>query len=155
MSEIEVFHMFEPVVGYRGWNLTVNLTLTGAYEGWTSAKMKSKHHGEWGRIGPHRSPHWDCLCGVNVYKTPLGARGYPIMGRVALTGEVIEFEKGYRGEYGEILELALDETYMPERKDLVARLHERYGVPVARYEYIPWDYEGMEEIRRQYGEKHG
>lgn len=124
----------EPIIGYRGWEWS-GRRLVGAYVEWEQAKIEAKHEGRDGK--DHPAPQWDCLCGVNVYKDPIQARAFPILGKIALTGEVIEFENGYRGQYGEILEIAIDETFEPQT-DLPKLLTDIYKVPATREERIPW-----------------
>lgn len=132
-EEEEPFWTPEPVIGYRGWEWSGRY-LSGAYIEWKSAKLVGEHHND---PNKHPSPQWDCLCGVNTYKDPLSARNFPVLGKIALTGNVIEFEHGYRGQYGEILELAIDERYL-EEKDLPQILQDIYGVPAERRDRIPW-----------------
>lgn len=107
-DDSETMWMAEPIVGYRGWNWDGNYLKAG-YGPWHSTFMKATHHGD---VTSHESPTWSCLCGINVYKEPQGpGTYYPILGKVALTGRVIEFEFGYRGEFGRILHIAIWKGY--------------------------------------------
>ena len=87
----------DPIVGFRGWNVTPAGELKGQYSVWPSEMVFAEHHDDPGR---HRSPDWECLCGVNAYKDVLDAARFPILGQVELSGLVIEYEAGYRGEVG-------------------------------------------------------
>ena len=131
----DTFYTFEPIVGYRGWEWS-GRRLVGAVTEWQTAFMKARHIDHMGSE-PHLAPDWGCRCGVNVYKDVYDARGFPILGKVELSGLVIEFERGYRGQFGEIIEIAFDETFMPEA-DMVKVLGDIYKVPVKRLEYMPW-----------------
>lgn len=124
----------EPIVAYRGWTWDpVAGLLQGVYARWESSTYVATHG------ATHRAPGWNCRCGINAFKDSyMAARtdnDWPILGKIQLTGMVIEHERGYRGEIGEILELAIydDYPYVVE-----GALSEKYGVPCTRERKIPW-----------------
>jgi hypothetical protein len=130
----------DPIVGYRGWEWDPSRKiLNGTAYQWETSTHRAIHVGD---PGLHKAPQWGCLCGVNVYNDPLRARGFPILGKVELTGMVIEYEEGYRGEIGKIIQLAVWRDYpkmidtTPER--LVEDIEARYDdVLVTIDKFVP------------------
>lgn len=142
----------EAVIAFRGWTWDeVTQLLVGPHgRPWPSARMVATDS-----RNDHPSPYPGCNCGINAYKDVLKARPYPILGKVALTGTVDEYEQGYRASHGEILEIfvyfkynsSLDYHEMAkliltsgpwpdEPMDRILR--ETYGVPVTRGKRIGW-----------------
>lgn len=126
--EPDEFWTPHPVIGYRAWTLggrgkTVLIGRNGAV--WRKRTMTAVD-----LLAKHPAPHWQCGCGINAMKQPFGDMfGEEVVGRVALTGVVHEYERGYRAEHGEIIDLALSRLApRPTRKVL----SDHYGVPVYR-----------------------
>jgi len=86
----------EPVIGWREWANNAGI-LTGMYgRPWHSKTYEAPCD------RTHPAPQWDCTCGVYAVPTPpFGA----VVGRVELTGTVIEHEHGYRAERAKITHL--------------------------------------------------
>ncbi len=129
----------EPIVAYRGWEWDTNPKeggLKGAFGSWETSTLIAVHEGEEEK---HSSPDWDCLCGINAYKDPIGARGFPIIGMIELTGLVIEYETGYRGAVGTIKHLSVWEGYFKMRGLTIADIRNKYpDVVVTSERKIPW-----------------
>jgi hypothetical protein len=109
----------DAVIGWRWWSLDpLSMMLRGHVTAWTSGTMQATHLATTSSLGGHKAPHAGCVCGVNALK-PEAVAGYlnkdyirigdsvDVFGRVALTGTVDEYQKGYRGEKAEILELVI------------------------------------------------
>lgn len=127
----EVFWTDQPIIGYRGWKWDTDAKrLRGQFDTWDSPKITAVHRGDPDR---HKAPDWNCLCGINTYKTVdyEKMRRWPIVGKVELTGDVIEFERGYRGEVGEIIHLAIWEGYPELIGVTVADIRNVYPVNVS------------------------
>lgn len=117
----EAFWSPVPVVGWRVWRWTGN-ELHGARMPW---------NGPWFQATCPRCPEvpgWDHTCGVYAVKEPADLtrmvrtvlQPLVVLGRVELTGLVVEHEAGYRAESGRIVELLVH----PSIEALVAA---RYG----------------------------
>lgn len=149
----------EPIVAYRGWNWDGSV-LVGPHTEWPTQKVDAIHHP--GKT--HSAPQAGCNCGVNAYKNPLPAREYPILGLIHLTGEVHEYETGYRGQHAEIIELMVYFKFNSSlsEEDLRARidtdgpwpeeemdraLAKRYGVPIHRGVRIRWRPENFSDTK--------
>jgi hypothetical protein len=131
----------EPVIGWRWWSLDpLSMMLRGHVTVWPSGTMQATHLATTVNLGGHRSPQAGCLCGVNALKPEAVAEylnepyiqlSVEVFGRVALTGTVDEYEKGYRGEKAVILELViLSEAplFTVAGEALLSQLEARYGV---------------------------
>jgi hypothetical protein len=98
------------------------------------------------RIEPHEAPDEGCECGIYAACTPdlalsyldrhalLGWARWPLIGRVALWGRVIECERGWRGTFAYptqlyLLRAALSRRRGPDARALAGQLAV-YGVPV-------------------------
>ncbi len=130
----------EPIIGFRGWIYEAGL-LRGGYAPWKTTTVRATHQGD---SGVHKSPDWNCLCGINCFKQPDGpGTFYPILGMVELKGLVIEYEGGYRGEIGTILHVAIWKGY-PEmiehnKDEFVEKLEFTYpGALITLERKIPW-----------------
>jgi hypothetical protein len=134
----------EAVVGWRWWSLDpLTMMLRGHVSAWPSGTMEATHLLTPFDPRAHKSPQAGCLCGVNALK-PEAVAEYlnepvigttseivDVFGRVALTGTVDEYEKGYRGENAEILELVvLSEAplFTVAGEALLSEMEARYGV---------------------------
>jgi hypothetical protein len=133
----------EAVIGWRWWSLDpLSMMLRGHVTAWTSGTMQATHLATTSSLGGHKAPHAGCVCGVNALK-PEAVAGYlsedyirigdsvDVFGRVALTGTVDEYQKGYRGEKAEILELViLSEAplFTVAGEALLSEMEGRYGV---------------------------
>lgn len=144
----------DPVLAWRWWTLnTERLTLVGNVARWESGTMEATHVGD--GFNPYsraveahdKAPHPGCLCGVNALKVSevyeyakqlfhpypgifvVNRDPTPVVGRVALTGIVDEYEKGYRAEKAEIIELVvLSDAPIFKVPGVLDALEERYGV---------------------------
>jgi hypothetical protein len=133
----------DAVIGWRWWSLDpLSMMLRGHVTAWTSGTMQATHLATTSSLGGHKAPHAGCVCGVNALK-PEAVAGYlnkdyirirdsvDVFGRVALTGIVDEYEKGYRGEKAVILELViLSEAplFTVAGETLLSEMEQRYGV---------------------------
>lgn len=151
----------EPIIAYRGWTWDGNYLIGPNKVPWTSKHMKAEHPDK-----GHASPHPGCLCGINSYKDVLSARPYPILGKLALTGTVDEYEDGYRASDAEILEIlvygkyntSLDWGTLNERweasgpfprEPMDLRIEEIYQVPVIRAKRIGWRPDNEDKTREE------
>lgn len=134
-------HTPEPVYAWRWWGLdAVSLLLEGATNyRWNSGTQTAEHRGRmrhFGWDGHTTAPHPGCLCGINAVKpdyvaelTSYSGKGPDVFGRLALTGTIDEYEKGYRAEKAEIVELViLSDAPLFTIPAVLDRLEERYGV---------------------------
>lgn len=69
------------------------------------------------RTEPHTAPHVDCACGIYAASTAEGCRGYGkyVLGRVALWGNVVPGDHGFRAECAYPEELFLLDTPIENR----------------------------------------
>lgn len=115
----EEFWSAEPVVGYRRWRWNGN-SLVGMQEPWPKAVHRATCS------SCLEVPGWNHTCGI--YATKRKGLAYPegtVLGKVELTGLVIEHEAGYRARTARIVELWTDGSVDP------AALRRRYpGVTV-------------------------
>jgi hypothetical protein len=131
----------EAVIGWRWWSLDpLSMMLRGHVAVWSSGTVGAVHIDSLGNVGGHLSPQASCLCGVNALKPeavaeylsePYAGDFVDVFGRVALTGIVDEYEKGYRGEKAVILELViLSEAplFTVAGEALLSEMEGRYGV---------------------------
>ncbi len=127
----------EKIIAYRGWEWSADeKVLRGAYGAWDSSTMRAVHMDD---PGVHKSPAWGCLCGVNAYKEVPDARYFPILGQIELSGNVIEYDTGYRAEIGHIIHLAIWEGYLDMVSFDVLDLQKKYpDVIVTTERKIPW-----------------
>jgi hypothetical protein len=140
----------DPVIAYRGWTWNGEFLIGPNKVPWESKTMKAVHVDK-----DHVSPHPGCLCGINAYKDVLMARPYPILGKIALTGTVDEYEEGYRASDAEILEIfiyakyntSLDWATIRDRmaasgpfpvEKMDRQIEKIYQVPVHRGKRIGW-----------------
>ena len=142
----------EPLVGWRAWTVGRNGRLRSVVKRTTweprqavTARCLRPRWLRWGRR--HHAPHADCECGVyagemdvaaSYFRDPFFGGGSEtvtrVLGRVALWGEVVECERGYRASHAYPLELYVaGRTARGDERtcalELAARL-EVYGVPV-------------------------
>lgn len=132
--------LIEPVVGWRSWGLLPHdpteprlAPFAGELAGWPAGVATTAVcPGQTGE--PHAAPRVGCSCGLYAHKT-IGQlwAGHPPMvnapavawGTVALWGRVLEYETGYRAEYGCPQHLWTED---PTASDL---LRDRYLIPVS------------------------
>ena len=127
----------EPIIAYRGWEwVQQKRKLKGAYGFWDTSTIRAVHKDD---VGLHKAPSWDCLCGVNAYKEVPNARNYPVLGQIELTGNVIEYTEGYRGEIGHIIHIAIWEGYFDMVELKIQDVRDAYpDVIVTAERKIPW-----------------
>jgi hypothetical protein len=140
----------EPLVGWRTWKLSwpsqTHLMSTAAGDKWTGPRMTTldfmRVTPHWGNVAPkHRtkSPLHDF--GVFSYKNPVllmryfevGSRTLPVVGRLDLTGHIVEHEFGSRAQSVMIRELWLvKESLLGNINPTVTQAHlqEHYECPV-------------------------
>jgi hypothetical protein len=119
----EEFWSPTPVSGWRAWSWNGHV-LHGVMTAWPTESLTATC-----QTCP-QVPGWNHLCGIyavtdrkNVAAFPVGSA---VVGRVELSGLVIEHERGYRGEEARIVELHVDSA------DTADALAARYpGVPVS------------------------
>jgi hypothetical protein len=107
------FWSYEPVTAWRQWHWEDGM-LHGVWVAWPQSELVATCD-----VCP-AVPGWDHTCGVYARKERSSLPGMGVIGRVELSGLVVEHEAGYRAERAEIVELWLP-FYVPE--DLV---RERY-----------------------------
>jgi hypothetical protein len=136
------------VVGFRAWKV-VGERLLSPYIPcrWEGRVLHARcfdanrrlQHGRGWLAAPHVSPHRDCRCGIYAYHRP-GAQAYYgeflwTEGVLSCWGRIEAHRDGLRAEHGRIEALALPPRNEPERRQAVAAIGERLGVPlVARDE---------------------
>lgn len=150
--------LIEPFYGWRCWTVEPStrhgLALTSIYFPYEwpadypalatcNLEPGSQHHGP--------VPGDDCICGLHAAKTIEGAvaymprhlRGFPalisqsttfVLGRVKLTGDVIEGEVGFKGEKARVAELFVPSVFKVHRQPVYAAeardaLSSIYNVP--------------------------
>ena len=136
-----------PVVGYRAWTISGG-TLRGARAVWPEPRFSARCVPVPGSIGDVAGvPHTDGRCGrlgCGVYaladpamlggkagRVPAGHRPGLVLGAVALTGKVVEHERGYRGRFAEVVAAGTvwrGRVVMGDRSGWLARL---FADPVA------------------------
>lgn len=153
----------EPFIGWRVWNVRGGnrLTLESLYYShhWApgrAARAQCEETFAWGHAfggHSHRAPADGCKCGMYAAKTlewaaeylpeklrhftpepiPTSPKTRMVFGRVALWGEVIEYEHGYRGEYAYPVDLYVPvvfECWSMGAKRAATQMRESYDVPV-------------------------
>jgi|FLYL01.1.fsa_nt_gi hypothetical protein len=120
----EEFWSPEPPVGWRGW-MWRDGTLHGVRVPWPRPILEAECN-----LGCRPVPGWLCGCGIYATKDRWNAWRTPIIGKVALSGRVIEHEEGYRAARAEILELWVPAELAPaiRRRYPGVRIHERTEV---------------------------
>lgn len=98
------FHSFGPVLGWRTWSVASDGRLRGAWR-----MVWDLPYAEARCDALHPAPDWDCECGIYAYKKIQGG-GWAAQGLVAMEGEVIEHEEGYRAERVTVLALAKESS---------------------------------------------
>jgi hypothetical protein len=127
----------EPITAFRVWRVNEDLELQSLGSdtswppgGWLTARCERKQHS---------APHWGCSCGLYSAKEintvlmlasihmPQDLAGPMIvLGRVHLSGKVIEHDDGYRAERARVIQI-LPVSGSRSHAEAVAA---RYGVPV-------------------------
>jgi hypothetical protein len=103
----EEFWSPDPVAAWRTWKWNGRV-LKGSFErDWPSDLMEADC------VVCSEPPGWDCPCGIYAMKDhrplPVVRPGSAIIGKVALSGRVIEHEEGYRGSHARITDLWVDD----------------------------------------------
>ncbi len=154
----------EPVRGHRYWHLDIPaMRLNGmAGHAWDTGMLEAVC-----TTFPHESPRWpepenetsrlltalagasegQCLCGVNAYKLthPIDATygqqfnddGEMVHGIVDLGGRVHEYDRGYRAQYGLIIEATIL-TRIPYGTNFTNYLADKYECPVRVLSPADW-----------------
>lgn len=140
--EDSTFYSAGPVLGWRMWNLEPDGDpYLDSPVSWT---MRGQYGHEWllptfTAVCPHSdhdAPDWDCECGIYAEKVPTKRMDAPFLdtrrrhairlyGLVALEGEVIEHEEGYRAQAATCLLLYGQSTYQDLPEHWLGR-----GIPV-------------------------
>ena len=118
--------LIEPVLAWRGWNVTPDGHLVAAVQ-----------HGIWD-AGENRAhcnrghtdiPAKGCSCGLYGWHRPEQIAHGQIWGAIKCRGEIIVHDVGIRAEYAEIICIVeAPESQLPA--DQLARIVDRYKVPV-------------------------
>lgn len=132
----------EPITGFRDFKLTQGLfgyalqSRNGAV--WPGRKkMVALCNGN--PFVPHDVPEPSCSCGIYAYDTPANATFHStgmIWGEIAMWGEVLVCETGYRAEFAYPTALFLLNSAGPNNRETRAlrsvkeQLEDTYGVPV-------------------------
>jgi hypothetical protein len=127
--------LVEPIVGWRVWRVDRRHRLCSALrdEAWQPHRAFAA-----GCSSDHAAPDPRCTCGIYAVRRPQDARLYlvgrnspeavhRVLGRVALWGRVVEYERGWRAERAYPSRLWVPEC--PVGFQVAAALG-RYGVPV-------------------------
>src|SRR3990172_5594590 len=133
--------LIEPVIGWRRWTLIPHTPTEprlapfgGELSGWPAGVATVAVCPRDLPVEPHDPPGVGCACGLYAHKTieqlwaghaPRLGDGDWAWGTVALWGRVLEYETGYRAEYGYPQHLW---TENPAAADL---LRSRYLIPVS------------------------
>lgn len=144
----------EPLIGWRAWHAVArrgDIYLVSLFHRvrwpWLEALGGTclAWHAPWRRHARHPPPGTECKCGIYAgsletagrYLSPSprlewpGGTAWPVIGNVALWGDVIEYTEGWRASFAYPKQL-----FVPvgrRRRRLAARVAvqlERYGVPV-------------------------
>ena len=113
------FWSAEPIVGYRTWGWNGSY-LVGARQPWYVGEYEA------GCVSGHEAPHWTCQCGIYAQREVQPDLGWLrsfdvwVLGKVELTGLVIEHRLGYRAQRAKIVQLYVHNA------DLVPKLEEFY-----------------------------
>jgi hypothetical protein len=104
----EEFWSPDEIEGWRAWSWTGKV-LKGSFEhDWVSTSLDAEC------VVCSEPPGWDCPCGIYAMKkrrsVPPPRRGSAIVGKVALTGRVIEHEDGYRASRARMTDLWIDDV---------------------------------------------
>jgi hypothetical protein len=147
--ELELAYTNEPVIGWRAWKTipfemrdgTVETRLAAVSGGMFYPPRERMaavcdRDGPWGDVAPrHEAPWRDCSCGVWALHDRQAIEQHlasfsraTVFGTVKLWGHVLQFEKGYRGQYAypDELYVIAGSTGEPSAREL----SELYGVPV-------------------------
>lgn len=103
----EEFWSPDPIQGWRVWKWNGRV-LKGSYErDWPLDRLKADC------VVCDDPPGWDCPCGIYAMKDhrslPSSRSGPTIVGKVELSGRVVEHEDGYRASNARITELWIDD----------------------------------------------
>jgi hypothetical protein len=109
----EEFWSPDEIEGWRVWAWTGKI-LKGSFEHhWPTASMEADC------VVCDEPPGWDCPCGIYAMKdlrdVPSPRPGSAIIGKVALSGLVVEHEDGYRASHARITELWIDDAETARR----------------------------------------
>jgi hypothetical protein len=109
----EEFWSPEEIEGWRVWSWTGKI-LKGSFEhDWASTALDADC------VVCSEPPGWDCPCGIYAMKErrslPPPRPGSAIVGKVALSGRVIEHEDGYRASRARMTELWIDDVETARR----------------------------------------
>jgi hypothetical protein len=103
----------DEIVGWRVWSWTGKV-LKGSFEhNWASSSMGADC------VVCADPPGWDCPCGIYAMKDRRSLSpsrpGSTIVGKVALSGRVVEHEGGYRSSHARMTELWVDDAETARR----------------------------------------
>jgi hypothetical protein len=130
------FFATEPIIGWRAWRYEITVDGPRLFSVWRPAawepglQIEAQCQGVW--VADHEPPGDDCKCGVYAVRSldQIRELAYErvgtVFGQVALAGEVIEGERGYRAARAWILKLYVPHLDWPRTRPL----ERTYGVPV-------------------------
>lgn len=153
---IEHLASTDPIIAYRAWQVTGGLlgsVATGS-AGWPRCRpMRAVCPIVNAAAEYHTAPGEDCACGLYAMKTVEALAktlhyGPQIIGRVALWGEIIEHDDGYRAEYAYPQVLFYDDKAFT--KSAALAVASAYGCEVA-----PMPKELADQVPTQVQVQHG
>jgi hypothetical protein len=126
----------QPIIAYRAWGLYNGLLCSVATSSQAWPRLRPYHAvcaKQSTEIEFHESPEVSCACGIYAMRTPEALiqtlhYGPTVLGRIALWGNVVVCEHGYRAEYA-YPQLLYYGPRMPQEK--VAPVAASYGVECA------------------------
>lgn len=133
--------LINPIIGYRSWELFTSATPLELASSWDFSTWPKLEARQAERNHNKHKDFMECTCGLYATKeyncwTDL-FNTYDIFflyGKVALWGEVVEHESGYRAEYG--YPLCFYSSYpkdFPRYDNYVQKIADTYNVPVEQY----------------------
>lgn len=137
IDKVEHAESNEPIIAYRCWSLSpINLLSSAATPSMSWPRLNPMHAvclAQSSVFEHHEAPAEDHSCGIYAMKTVAALAktfhyGPSVIGRVALWGEVIEHEDGYRAEYAYPQVFFYDTGRFPE--DRARKLAAEYGCEV-------------------------
>jgi hypothetical protein len=126
----------EPIIGFRDFMVADSVTgfvLMSRNKTLWRQRERSMAYCNGNIYAPHDAPYWDCECGIYAFSTPthqdLKATDVA-WAEIAMWGEVLVCDHGYRAQYAYPLSIFLKDTKTLGIKRVRDELEAGYGVPV-------------------------